>query len=155
MRKRSAYRPKGVRLNALSWVLEGLQPLTALNNEALKLKILNHDALEDARQGRATRCTINILIAALNIAEALVLTEGLGQDWVDEISAGQDALRAMTVRGLGDNRFVFKALELTAVNLAMEICDAQLDACTIRQFEQAIALVQATERAGKCTKIEA
>jgi hypothetical protein len=39
-------------------------------------------------------------------------------------------------------RFVATGPELKAINLAMEIHDAQLDASTVRQLEQALDIVQ-------------
>lgn len=155
MRKRSKYRPRGVMMDAVTWVVAGIKPLTAVGDEAIKLKIKNHDALEMVRTGQATRSHMDVLVAALNMTEALSLGN-IGNDWATEIHAGQDALLSMAQRGLrhGD-RFVFTGPELTAVNLAMEIHDAQIDACTVQQLEQAIALVRATERAGKARKIEA
>ena len=142
MRKRSKYRPKGVRLDAVDYVLTSITPLAALKSELATLRIRNHGALAAVCQGGAGKEDINTLIAALNITEALVL-QGVGSDYAGEVRSGQDALHTMTRRGieLGD-RFIFKAPELQAINLAMEIHDAQLDAITTRQLERAVDYVR-------------
>ena len=55
----------------------------------------------------------------------------------------------MASRGVAaDWRFVFKAAELTAVNLAMEVHDAQLDAVNVGQIIAATELVRAIKRSG-------
>ena len=105
--------------------------------------------------GQATRADVDVLVSALNMTEALALAN-IGSDWAAEIRAGQDALLAMAERGLRNgNRFAFTEPELTDVNLAMSIHDAQLDACTVGNLERAINHVRATERAGKARKIAA
>jgi hypothetical protein len=68
---------------------------------------------------------------------------GIGDDWQPEIRAGQDALLSVAKRGVKNNmRFVATGPELKAINLAMEIHDAQLDACNVRQLEQALDIVK-------------
>lgn len=142
MRKRSKYKPKGVRPDAVSWVLSGLKPFKASPHE-LNLRIKNHDALNTVRLGTATRTDLDALIAAMNMAEALIRM-GVGSDWSVEIRAAQDALYYLARRGVENNeRFILTGSELKALNLGMEIHDAQLDACTIQMLEQAIDIVTA------------
>lgn len=153
MRKRSKYRPKGVRVDALDYVLTSIKPLASLKSEVATLRIRNHGALAEVCKGNGNRDDIDVLIAALNIAEAMVV-QGVGTDYAGEIRAGQDALRDMATRGVGlGDRFIFRATELQAINLAMEIHDAQLDAITVAQLERAIAYVHRVVRAGGARKI--
>ena len=154
MRKRSKYRPKGVRLDAVDYVLTSIKPLSSLTSEVATLRIKNHGALTAICQGRAGRTDIDMLIAALNIAEALVI-QGVGKDYATEIRAGQDALRDMAKRGvdLGD-RFILRGTELQAINLAVEVHDAQLDAITMQQLERAIDYVTRVIRAGGARAIK-
>lgn len=142
MRKRSKYKPKGVRPDAVSWVLSGLKPFKASAHE-LNLRIKNHDALNTVRLGTATRTDLDALIAAMNMAEALTRM-GVGSNWSVEIRSAQDALYYLARRGVENNeRFILTGPELKALNLGMEIHDAQLDACTIQMLEQAIDIVTA------------
>lgn len=92
----------------------------------------------------------------MNMTEALYrVRAALGKDWADEIRAGQDALLTMTKRGVerGD-RFVFTGPEMQAVNLALEVHDAQLDMCTVAELESAIEIVKSEIRAKRARVIE-
>jgi len=141
MKKKSKYKPKGVRLDAVNWVLAGMKPVSSVPHGGITLKIKNHDALTNITQGRGTRDDIDIIVAAMNMAEALAMF-GIGADWREEINLAQMAIYDMGKRGLklGD-RFIFTGPEMKAINLGMDIHDAQLDECTVKQLEDAIDLV--------------
>jgi hypothetical protein len=134
MRKRSKYKPKGVRLDALNWVLSGLKPVSQVGDALVILKAKNHSALTEVVQGRGNRDQIDVLIAALNMCEAYAI-HGKGNDWLPEINKAQDALYEMAKRGLENEKFLFRGPEMQAVNLAMEIHDAQLEESTVKQLE--------------------
>ena len=141
MRKRSKYRPKGVLLDTMNHVLSGMKTVGAIS-AGMTLKIKNHDALEKVRRGVATREDIDVLIGAFNITEALARMR-IGEDWKDEIRAAQDALLELGRRGVETGKFILRGPDLTTFNLAMEIHDAQLDACTVSELEKAIDYVNA------------
>ena len=65
----------------------------------------------------------------------------LGVDWAEEIKQGQDALLAVARRGVDTGRFILKASELKAMNLVMELHDAQLDQTNVRDLEKAMDLI--------------
>ncbi len=140
MRKRSKYRPKGVIQDTVSHVLGGFR-LVQHTPHAVTLKIKNHQAMASMVAGTGSRDDIDILIAAMNVAEALAITCELGDGYRAEITAAQDALLAMSRRGLERTRFLFTGLELTAMNMGMEVHDAQLDACTVGELEKALDFV--------------
>jgi hypothetical protein len=150
MRKRSKYKPKGVRLDNMAWVQSGLKRVEDVSASAT-IKIRNHDAMNTLRLGNATKAEIDIIIAALNIAEALA-RQGVGSDWLPELRTAQDALLTLARRGL-TSRFIVRADELTALNLAMEIHDAQLEAVTVKQLETAMDFVAETVRLKKARAI--
>jgi hypothetical protein len=137
MRKRSKYRPKGVRLDNMTWVQSGLKRVENVSACAT-IKIRNHDAMNTLRLGSATKEEINTLINAMNVAEALA-NRGWGEDWKAEIRAAQDALFTLARRGVANGmRFIVRGEELKALNLCMEIHDAQLEAITVRELELAM-----------------
>ena len=142
MRKRSKYRPKGVIFDTMNHVLSGMKIVGAIG-AGTTLKIKNHDALDKVRRGVATRADIDTLIAAFNITEALALKASLGGEWKDEIRAAQDALLELGRRGAETGKFILRGPELTIFNTAMELHDAQLDACTVAELERAIDYVNA------------
>lgn len=139
MRKKSKYKPKGVRLDVMTWVTTGFKPLVDIP-EDVDIRIKNHGAMDALRRGIATKTDIDILIGAFNMTEAYTAVHPkYGVDWAKEIRAGQDALYAVAQRGAkNNNRFILKAQELVAMNLVMEIHDAQLDQTTVRDMELAM-----------------
>lgn len=154
MRKRSKYRPRGVRLDNLGWVVGGLKRLTQLPHENVIVRARNHDALRSLAAGTGTRADVDIVIGALNMTEALALIrKDLGADWQAEIQAAMQGLLEMARRGAATGRFLFRGPELTAVNLGMEVHDAQLDATTVAELERAMDLVAKVKLAGRATSI--
>ena len=140
MRKRSSYKPKGVRLDVMGWLKQGMQPM-ATHQDAITLRLRNHAAMDELVKGRGTREHCDVVIAALNMTEALALMR-IGEDWKDEIRAAQDALFAVGSRGAETGRFILRGPELTSLNLGMQIHDAQLEACTVAELERAIEMVR-------------
>lgn len=151
MKKRSKYRPKGVRLDAVNWALSSIMPFSRVP-EGIDLRIKNHDALNNTRLGLADKGDIDILIGMVNMTDALARLK-LGNDWADEIRAGQDALLSLARRGKESGKFVGTGPELTALNLIMEIHDAQLDACTVKDIERAMDIVTKEHRHKKARLI--
>lgn len=149
MRKRSKYRPKPVIRDAVNYVIGGLRPVA--DEEVRLVKIKNHGAIEAIRTGQATREQANFLVHAFNLANALACM-GQGPDWLPEIEAAQAALQAAGERP----RFGFTGPELQAVNLAMQVHDAQLadPATTVQMLERAILGLRKLEAQGKCTRIK-
>lgn len=135
MKKKSKYKPKGVRLDALNWVLAGLKPISECGDALTILKAKNHSALTEVVQGRGNRDQLDILIAALNMTEAYAV-HGKGQDWKVEIKEAQDALYEMALRGVETGRFLFRGPEMQAVNLAMELHDLQLKSSSVQELEK-------------------
>jgi len=133
---RKKYRPKPIRTDTISYVLSGIRPFANVAY-GTTLRIKNHDALDKLRKGEADKQTIDILIGTYNVAEGLV-RQGIGDEYREELRAGQDALLAVARR----DRFILRPQELTALNLAMEVHDAQLDVCTVIELERALDIVQ-------------
>lgn len=154
MRKRSKYRPRAVLANPVAWVLEGMTPVARHDSYLIDLKIKNHGAMAALTQGRATRIEIDTLIAMSNVIEAL-WTLGFGTEYEDVIVAGQAALIEVGRRGLTTGKFILRAGEMTALNELMELHDAQMDVTTIRDMDQALAVVNKRVKAGKVQRITA
>ena len=153
MRKRSKYKPKGIRADALGYVLKGMQPFKTVEYSTV-LRIRNHEAMDTLRKGDATITDIDVLIGAFNMCEAYtMLRSELGADWKEEIGAGLDALHAVGRRGVESGRFILKANELTAMNLVMEIHDEQLNSTTVDDMERAMDIVTKEYRAKRMRPI--
>jgi hypothetical protein len=152
MRKRSKYKPRQIIPDTMTWVRAGLKKVDEIS-AGTTLKIRNHDAMNNLRLGVAARFDIDALIDAANITEALA-NRGIGEDWKPEIRAGQDAILTLARRGVAnDFRFVAKGPELVALNLLIEVHDAQLETVTVKQLETAMADVMESLRLKKMRPI--
>jgi hypothetical protein len=154
MRKKSSYKPRPVRVDNLNWILAGMKKVGTLPDAGVDLKLKNHGALDSILMGKGTRDHVDVLIAAVNICEALVrIRDDLGVDWANEIRAAQDALYTMAKRGVEKERFAFTGPEMTAIKLVMDIHDVQLDNCTVKEMEQALFIVYEEIRLKKARPI--
>lgn len=154
MRKKSKYKPKGVRTDNMTWVMSSIKPFKEIS-AGTDLRIKNHDAMDKLRRGVADKADMDVLIGAANMCEGYMrLRDEFGKDWSTEIRAGQDALLAVARRGLDSNRFVCKAPELVAINLILEIHDAQLDQSTVQDMEKALEIVEKDQKHGKARSVK-
>ena len=140
MRKRSSYRPKPQLPNPVAWLVNGFKPVSQAG--IVNIQIKNHQAIDSLRKGVADREDIDTIIEALNISEALQRL-GIGDEYRQEVRAAQDALYAASRRGIDrEYRFVLKGQELAAINLGMEVHDAQLEVTSIKLMEDALNMVR-------------
>jgi len=154
MRKKSKYKPRPVRTDNLNWVLAGMKKVGSLPTAGIALKLKNHEALDSILRGQGTREHVDVLINSVNMAEALIrIRDDLGADWATEIKAAQDAIYTMGKRGVERGSFAFTGPEMTALKLVMDVHDAQLDDCTVREMEQALFIVDEEVRLKKCRAI--
>lgn len=151
MKKRSTYRPRTQLLDPLAYVLSGLRPVSTSHEYMTTVRIKNHSAILAVTKGEATIQDVDNLIAAFNVAEALSHL-GQGAHLLTEIRAAQDALRSAGERP----KYRFTGPELSAVNHAMDIHDAQLDspATTVGMLQEALEIVVKVIRAQKATRIK-
>jgi UDP-N-acetylmuramyl pentapeptide synthase len=140
MRKRSSYRPRPTLANPLLYVLESFRPVRDHDTYLLELKIKNHGAMSNLTKGVAARQDVDILISMVNVVEALHRM-GFGKEYRDVVKEGLDSLFEIGRRGIKDGRFIVKAQEMSHLNTAMELHDAQMDVITIKDMEKAIELV--------------
>jgi hypothetical protein len=154
MRKKSSYKPRGVRLDNMNWILAGMKKVGTLPTAGVSLKLKNHAALESILTGKGTRQDVDVLIAAVNMSEALIrIREDLGRDWAKEIREAQDAIYTMGKRGFEKNRFAFTGPEMNAVRLIMDLHDTQLDECSVKEMEHALFIVAEEIRLKKARPI--
>lgn len=147
MRKRGKYRPKPVLLDPLGYVVAGVRLFQDAKNEAFKIATINHAAMRSMVQGSGQAVNARELTDAMGVAWCLMVVCGLGLDWTDEITAGQQAVQTMSERGQRTGRWLFTGQEITTVNLALEVHDAQLAACTVAQLEKAIVASRKVRKA--------
>lgn len=140
MRKKSKYRPKGVVLNTLAYVMESMTPVEKHGSFLIDLKIKNHAAMAALTQGRAAKADIDMLIAMVNMVEALYRM-GFGKEYADTVQEGLNAVREVARRGAQTGKFILKSTEMNAINTVMELHDAQMDVITVKDMEKAFQIV--------------
>ena len=138
MRKRSKYRPKGVRLDTIGYVMESLKPVAKHESYLLDLKIKNSEAMVALMRGSAVKGDMDTLIAMSNIVEALYQL-GFGAEYKDVAIDGREALLQIVHRAVEIKRFVPTAEQVKALQDLMELHDAQMDVITIKDMERALA----------------
>ena len=137
MRKRSKYRPKGVRLDTIGYVMESLKPVAKHESYLLDLKIKNSEAMVALMRGSAVKGDMDTLIAMSNIVEALYQL-GFGAEYKDVAVDGREALLQIIHRAVEIKRFVPTAEQVKALQDLMELHDAQMDVITIKDMERAL-----------------
>jgi hypothetical protein len=148
VRKKSSYRPKGVLINPLAYVLESIKPVTMHDSYLLDLKIKNHGAMTSLTQGNATIKDIDVLISVANMVEALCML-GFGTEYVAVSKAGSDALHFVGSRGAVTGKFILKAEEMNAMNELMELHDQQMEIIVVKDIERANAVIYEMRRQRK------
>jgi hypothetical protein len=129
----------------LSYVINGFLPLREATIEVTRLRVINHGSLHSIVNGKGTKDDALALHHAM-ITTASLAEIGTGGEYLDQIHQAHQAIAALILRGAKTGRYLFTGAELTAVNHAMEIHDAQIDACTIVEFEKAIKRAATAER---------
>ena len=154
MRKKSKYKPRGVVVDVMSWLKSGMQRANQVDNGSIitQTRIKNHLAIEALRKGQASKDDMDAIITAFNVTEALCL-RGIGDDYRTEITAGQQAVFDIGFRSVKHMKFIATGPELQAINLTMEIHDAQLDICTVAELEEALDYIWEQIRLKKVRRI--
>lgn len=153
MKKKSKYKPKGVRLDTLTWVISGMKKVASVPDAGTKLLLRNHASFDEIREGRGNKEHVDTLIQMVNMAEALACLQ-LGRDWLPEIGEAQDAVYAMAQRGVSGKKFLFTGEELSKVQQILELHDEQLRNCPVKVMEQALELIAKNLQHHKMRKIE-
>ena len=152
MKKKSRYKPKGIRLDAMTWVLSGMKKVADVPIAGTKLSMQNHVSFDEVREGRGDSDHVDVLIKMVNIAEALAKLR-LGHDWLPEIEQAQQALHDLGQRGVSGKGFIFKGEELSIVQTILELHDEQLKQCPVKKMEEAIDMVDNEEKHGRMRRI--
>ena len=131
-----AYRPKQIVANPLNYLFGGLKRIDPDN--LVTLNCQNHAALVTIISGRGTRATWDKLTGCINMA--LIMCElGTGDEYRTTLEAGREALITLGRRYLKHGTSAFTGGELTAMNEAMAVHDAQLEVSRVIDVERAYA----------------
>ena len=153
MRKKSKYKPKGVRLDTMNWVVTGMTKVSAKESAYVTMHLKNMSALDSLAKGTANKKEIDIVIGVINVAEALCEL-GVGSEYHQIVLSASSALYDVCKRSFEINdRFICRGSELSAIKLGYEVHDAQMEATTIGMLDKALDVIDKTIRAQKATVI--
>ena len=153
MRKRSKYKPKGVRIDALNYVITGLTKVSGKESEYVIMRLKNMSALDSLVKGTANKQEIDIVIGVINVAEALCEL-GFGKEYHQLVLDASSALFDVCKRSFDlDDRFVCRGHEIAAIKTGFEVHDAQMEVCTIADLEKALNIIAAVLSAKKAKVI--
>lgn len=133
-KRNKKYKPRPIVANPIQYMIGGLKRIDG--EHLTNLNVKNHAALLAIVQGRGTRDDWDLVAGAINMA--IVMSEcGTGEEYRDALIEGQNALLSCGVRYGKINKFVLTGDELKALNLAMEVHDAQLEISRVIDVERA------------------
>jgi hypothetical protein len=142
MKKKSKYKPKGIRLDNMSWIIAGFKPVGSVPKAGIHLKLSNMAAMDAIIKGEGTDIYSHTMREAFEMAVCLPrINPKLGADWLPELEEAKAAAYAMHDRGEATGRFLFTGPEMQAVKQGMEIHTQQIEECTVKEMERAIELV--------------
>jgi len=153
MRKKSKYKPKGVRLDTMNWVVTGMTKVSAKESAYVTMHLKNMSALDSLAKGTANKKEVEIVIGVINVAEALCAL-GVGSEYTQIVLNASGALYDVCMRSFEiNNRFICRGSELSAIKLGYEVHDAQMETTTIGMLDKALDVIDKTIRAQKATVI--
>ena len=153
MRKKSKYKPKGVRLDTMNWVVTGMTKVSAKESAYVTMHLKNMSALDSLAKGTANKKEIDIVIGVINVAEALCEL-GVGSEYHQIVLNASSALYDVCKRSFEINdRFICRGEELSAIKLGYEVHNAQLEITTIGMLDKALDVIDKTIRAQKALVI--
>lgn len=149
---RKKYRPKPVLADPVGFVTEGLAPVA--QTDLTTIALLNSSAMAALMRGAATKKDMDVLVAMSNISEALVFMGfGADGDCVKIAADGREAILAIVWRAVKVLKFVPTGPEIKALNLLMELHDAQMEVITVQELCQALERVKSHIRKGNCDRL--
>jgi hypothetical protein len=120
--------------NPIAHLLGGLRRVEG--EHLTKLNTKNHAAMHCIVHGHGTRELWDQLVGAINMANVMCEL-GTGSEYRAELMAGRDALATLCARWRKTGAWVLTGGEMQALNLALEVHDAQLEISRVIDVERA------------------
>lgn len=127
---------------AMNIALNNVSMVSEVGSANTLMRLVGHEAMDSLRRGEGTHSHLQSIIETANVAETLAKLHNLGKDWLPEIHEAQVCIHALAERGAAIGRYTMKANELKALNLLLEIHDAQLDACSVQTLGKAVEYIR-------------
>lgn len=150
---RKKYRPKPVMTNAFEYAIESTKPLVEHGSYVLDWRLKNNAAFGALLKAEAKRRDLDVLVAARNIVEAMVVTLK-GADINGTLVRSEAALIDICARANAGNGTAMRAPEIQALRDLMDFHDALLDVVTVQQFETALNYARSEATNGRTKRIK-
>lgn len=145
---RKKYRPKPVLANPLGYILEGLTPVEEHKDHIMRVKIINHGAMDSLVKGAATKEDIGVLLNIHNIMYAIDELQIVNGSMTDDIVEAGIALKHIADRCIRVGKYGATGPEIQALNVMIEYHDDIMQYLTLHQLDKALAHVRRTLASG-------
>ena len=145
---RKKFVSKYLKVNTLELLADRNRPVSKQGSWMVDRQLKASAGLESLMHGTAVRANISDIIASHNMATALQKYK-TGDEYRDITKASADALCAITDRFGELGRYVAKGHEIKALQDLLELHDAQLEACTVGQVQEAYEYAMRVHNARK------
>jgi len=146
------YRPRARFVNPLGYVIENISAVSKHDSYLIDLKIKNSQAMAALLKGAAVKDDIDKLVSMSNIVEALCAI-GFGKEYAAHAVDGREAVLRIVYRAVEIHRFVPTGPEINALNMMMELHDAQMDVITLGDMDRALTYATNKIRNKGATKL--
>ena len=145
--RNKAYRPRNIQADPISWAIAGVHTFPIKTRQELVEQV--DIAFEILRCGDAGRDDWNMIVQALNVAEALATAErgSIGLNLMPKFDRAQGAMMAIAMRMQGSDKSC-KAPELAAITEAIAMYRIQLRLCSQAEFGRALAKTKEMHKCG-------
>lgn len=138
--------------NPVSKALDNATPIAKAGSWLIDLKMSNHSAMTELLAGRANREHLRNVVACYNTTRSLMLA-GFGEEHHQAILDAADAIEAIAKRHTMRGNYVLTGPEIKALNMLIELSDAQMEITSVGDIERAIAHARSEFYSGKCTRL--
>lgn len=138
---RKKYKPRPVLRDPMGYVMESMMPLRNHDFSLLDLRIKHSAAMLSLTRGTASKAEVDKLVAMSNVTEAL-WQMGFGAEYENVAVGGREALLNIVQRAVSRKKFTPTGLEIKALNLLMDLHDAQMEVITVKDMEDAVKRIE-------------
>lgn len=129
---RKKYTPRPVLANPISYVLTGFKPVRGA--DADRIKIISHGSMHALTTGTGTRADWELICNALNVAVVLAERD-IGGEYIEQIRNAMIAHAQCGKRLFKGGTLGYTGEQMSVVNFALDVHDAQVDIATIGDME--------------------
>ena len=121
-------------------------------NPLLEWKLKNSEAMNNLMHGSATKHDMSVLVTISNVAEALH-DGGVGAEYSAVAAEGEAALVRIAQRSAVTGRYTPSGADILALQLLIELHDAQTELLSVKEWDQACYYIQEQIASGKTRKL--